>query len=599
MRKYILLFLSILLVVMLIASYIFNQMKQTENLSYEELQSVESTVIYDKDGNEVDKLYKTLPRENVTVDELPEHVKMAFIATEDRRFYQHFGIDIQGILRAAAKNIVTMSKAEGASTITQQLARNLYLSNEKTIKRKVDEMFISIGLEQNFTKDQILELYVNQIYFGSGVYGIGAASKLYFNKEVQDLTISEAALLAGLPKAPSTYSPSGNPEAAQKRRNVVLKLMHDQEVINETEYENARNEAVQQPSVPVKTQSDYQAFIDYAVQEASQLYDVSTEDLYEGGYKIYTRINRNLQDSMNEAVDRYSFREDSNEKMVEVGMAAVDPATGYISALYGGRDYTKNGLNRANSSYQPGSVIKPLSVYGPALETGDYTSTSILKDEPIDISGYKPRNADNRYRGEVTMEEAIARSLNIPAVSLLNEIGVDRGFDFIEDAGITLSEDDKNLALALGGITGGFSPIELSQSYTTFANNGVMNKARAISELHMRDGTVIELEKESEELMKSEHAKEITQMLQSVVEKRYGTGRNARSSIKIAGKTGTTQLSQENREANKDAWFVGYNTDLVLSIHVGFDQPDNNHYLKGGGGDTPAELFSDIMNQMR
>ncbi len=574
-------------------------MKQTENLSYEELQSVESTVIYDKNGNEVDKLYKTLPRENISIEQLPDHVKMAFVATEDRRFYNHSGIDVQGIFRAAAKNIITMSKAQGASTITQQLARNLYLSNEKTIKRKVDEMFISVGLEQNFTKDQILELYVNQIYFGSGVYGIGAASNLYFNKDVEDLTVGEAALLAGLPKAPSTYSPSNDPEAAKTRRNVVLKLMLDQEVIDENQYETARSEPVREPSVPAKTQSDYQAFIDFAVQEATELYDVSTDDLYEGGYKIYTNFDRALQDSMNQSVNNYSFSEDSAEKKVEVGMAAVDPSSGYISALYGGRDYTQNGLNRANAAYQPGSVIKPLSVYGPALESGDYTSNSILEDEPIDISGYKPKNADGRYRGSVTMEEAVARSLNIPAVSLLNDIGVDRGFDFIEDSGITLSDDDKNLALALGGITGGFSPIELSQSYTTFANDGVMNEARAISKLHMRDGTVIELEKESKELMEPEYAKEMTKMLVSVVEESYGTGRRAQSPVKVAGKTGTTQLSQENREANKDAWFVGYNSDLVLSIHLGFDSPDNNHYLEGGGGDDPARLFREIMENMQ
>jgi penicillin-binding protein 2A len=252
MRKFILAFLVVVLIVMLGVTYVLKQFQQTADLSYSKLQSVQSTVVYDKNDRKIDELYKTVPRQNVSSNEIPDYVKMAFVATEDRRFYKHFGIDLQGIGRALFKNIVTMSKAEGASTITQQLARNLYLSSDKTIKRKVDEMFLSLGLERQFTKDQILELYLNQIYFGSGVYGIGAASQLYFNKPVSDLTVGEAALLAGLPKAPSTYSPSNSTEKATARRNVVLKLMHDQNVISDTQYQQALNERVIKPSIPVK-----------------------------------------------------------------------------------------------------------------------------------------------------------------------------------------------------------------------------------------------------------------------------------------------------------------------------------------------------------
>ncbi|MGP0685473.1 transglycosylase domain-containing protein [Priestia aryabhattai] len=594
MRKFILAFLVVVLIVMLGVTYVLKQFQQTADLSYSKLQSVQSTVVYDKNDRKIDELYKTVPRQNVSSNEIPDYVKMAFVATEDRRFYKHFGIDLQGIGRALFKNIVTMSKAEGASTITQQLARNLYLSSDKTIKRKVDEMFLSLGLERQFTKDQILELYLNQIYFGSGVYGIGAASQIYFNKPVSDLTVGEAALLAGLPKAPSTYSPSNSTEKATARRNVVLKLMHDQNVISDTQYQQALNERVVEPSIPVKKPNSNQAFIDYVIKEAAQQYGVSADDLYKGGYAIYTDLDPNLQESINNSVANHTFRDDAINSKVEVGISAVNPKTGGISAMYGGRSYERNGLNRATSGYQLGSAIKPLAVYGPALETGDYTPTSLLSDERQDFGGgYSPKNAEGEYQKHVTMREALTRSLNVPAVWLLKQIGIDTSAKFMEKAGLPLEDDDKSkLGLALGGTTTTFSPLQLAQGYTTFANKGVMTKPYAIRKIEMRDGEVKKPDIQTERVMSEDNADTMTSMLQDVIEKSHGTGINARSSRDAAGKTGTTNDV-------KDAWFVGYTDDAVVSIHAGFDNANSTQttkYLSGGGGQDPATLFSSIMN---
>ncbi|WP_078410894.1 transglycosylase domain-containing protein [Priestia abyssalis] len=575
----------------------FQDIADINKMDVQKLLTAESTVIYDSEGNVLDTLFKTVPRTNVSLDTLPDYAKMAFVVTEDKRFYEHFGVDIRGIFRALVTNIVERRKAEGASTITQQLVRNLYLSREKTIRRKVDEMILAVALERKLTKDEILELYVNQIYFGSGTYGIGAATKLYFDKEAKDLSISEAALLAGLPKAPSKYSPANDADLAQERRNIVLDLMYEQKVISKEEWETAKEEDVHVPDVPVKESSPYQAFIDAVTEEATETYNITEEQLYRGGYKIYTGFEKTLQDAVNDTADGYRFAEDWSDQKVEIGIAAVSPETGLIQALYGGRDYTPKSLNHAVIPYQPGSAIKPLAVYAPALETNVWNRSSTLIDEPKTFSDYAPKNYNNRYHGEVLMEEAVARSLNIPAVSLLSELGVNQGFNFIKKSGIDLKEEDKNLALALGGTASGISPLQFAQAYTTFANGGIMTEARVIERFVKPDGQT-KSQQNSKTLMTAENAQEMTDMLRSVVEEPYGTGRKARSTnVKIAGKTGTTQLSETNLEANKDAWFVGYTEDTVMAVHAGFDRPDDDHYLKSSGGDAPAIMFGNIIDR--
>ncbi|WML48584.1 PBP1A family penicillin-binding protein [Neobacillus sp. PS3-34] len=566
------------------------------NLDDTKLQFESNTIIYDQDNHEIQRLSANQNRELVSLKELPEYLKMAFVVTEDKRFYEHNGVDPKGIFRALYNNIKSGTKKEGASTITQQLARNVYLSSEKTLARKSKEVIIAAELERKYTKDQILEMYLNYIYLGSGAYGMQAAAQEYFGKDAKDLTIAEAALLAGLPKAPSTYSPRHNLELAKERRGVVLSLMRENKIISAQEEKEANGQEIILSQETFKKHSPYQAYIDFAAKEAADGLKISLEQLYHGGYHIYTNLDIHVQKSMNAAVSNYYFQEDERDQSVEVGMTSVDPKTGAVTALYGGRNYIYQDLNHSTTLYQPGSVIKPLAVYAPALETGLWKPDSLIKDEPMSFGDYSPHNAGGSYHGYVTLAEALARSLNIPAVSLLQEIGVNTGFQFVENAGITLDPNDRNLSLALGGLTKGVSTLEMAQAYGAFANNGVMIDAHAVRNITDRDGTsLLTVNPPAKKIMSAETAQEMTEMLQGVISKPYGTGKAANIGRPVAGKTGTTQLNINGIDGNKDAWFTGYTDHLVTSIHIGFDRTDKNHYITSGGGKTPAELFHWLM----
>lgn len=277
-------------------------------------------------------------------------------------------------------------------------------------------------------------------------------------------------------------------------------------------------------------------------------------------------------------------------------MTSIDPKTGLILAMYGGRKYVYEDFNHAIAKYQPGSIIKPLAVYAPALKTNQWEPSSLLKDEPMDFGNYSPKNAGGRFFGEVSMEEAIGRSLNVPAVYLLNEIGIDNGYNFVENAGIDLVPKDRNLSLALGGLTHGASTLEMAQGYSAFANGGKMIEAHAVREVVDSEGIVLPKSTiEIKTLMTEDTASEITDMLEGVITKPYGTGRLANIGKPLAGKTGTTEGNLQGINGNKDAWFVGYTSELVTSIHIGFDKTDRNHYIINGGGKTPAELFRAVM----
>ncbi|QED46813.1 transglycosylase domain-containing protein [Cytobacillus dafuensis] len=555
-----------------------------------------NTVIYDKNGEKIQELHNKEHPEVVFLKDLPEYLKMAFVVTEDKRFFEHKGVDPKGILRALYKNIESGSRTEGASTITQQLARNVYLSNEKTIERKTKEMVIAAEIERKYTKEQILEMYLNHIYFGSGAYGIQAAAQEYFGKDAKDLNIAESALLAGLPKAPSKYSPRSNMDLAKERRATVLSLMRKNNIITEVEEKEANKEEIKLPPKTTQEYSAYQSYIDYALKEATSEYGVTLEDLYRGGYKIYTNLDTSIHQAMNQAVENYRFTEDEPDQQVEVGMTAIDPNSGAILAMYGGRNYVYQDFNHATAKYQPGSTIKPLAVYAPALETNEWEPDSLLKDEPMNFGNYSPENAEHRYYGDVSMEEAVGRSLNVPAVYLLQQIGINKGYDFVENAGIELDPNDRNLSLALGGLTYGASTLDMAQAYSAFANGGKITKAHAIKEIVDSHGKVLPSPAiETKIIMSEETASEMTKMLQGVISKPYGTGRLADIGTPLAGKTGTTEANLEGINGNKDAWFVGYTPNLVLSIHSGFDKTDRNHYLTGGGGKTPAELFKYVM----
>jgi len=563
----------------------------------------ETTVIYDKDGREAAALATVENREYVEFPEIPELVYRAFVAVEDKRFYEHEGVDFWAIGRALVKDIMARRMVEGGSTITQQLAKNMFLSHEKTFFRKASEASIAVALENNLSKDEILELYLNRIYFGKGAHGILAASKLYFGKDdLSELEVWEIAILAGIPKAPNTYNPISNYERAMERMAVVLSLMEEQGLITRDQVIEAKRKAAEyeppeNSSLSAAAQK-YPAFVDYVVSEAERVTGLTEEQLRVGGYNIYTTLDVKAQRIVEEAfADPDNFEESADERIVQGAMVILDHRTGELVAMAGGRDYQNKGFNRAVQPRQPGSSFKPIAVYGPALETGNWFPWSSLKDEKRCYGDYCPTNPNGKYAGTITMRQALKESRNASTVWLLNEIGVDRGIEFAKRLGIELDKEDRNLAIALGGLTRGVTPLEMASAYSVFASGGVSVDPHAIVRIEDRKGKVIYQYKppEAERIIKQETAWYMTEMLQAVLES-GGTGTKARIDRPVAGKTGTTEhgIPGFKSSGNRDVWFVGYTPEWTAAVWMGYDRTDERHVLKKGSS-MAAAMFAKVM----
>lgn len=567
-----------------------------ENVSM--LGNTETSILYDAKGDEFKRLYRQ-NRDEVEPGQIPNLVRNAFIAVEDKRFEDHSGVDFLGIARAVMVDIIHRSAKQGGSTITQQLAKNLYLTQEKTLFRKAKEVSIAVALESRYSKDQILTMYLNTIYFGESAYGIKSASKTYFNKsDLNDLTIAEAALLAGLPKAPSAYNPIDYPERALARRTVVLELMKNEGYITEEEQAQALATTYKAPEMRSSTEA-YWGFIDYVFQEAEVKVNLTPEQLYANGYKIYTTMNVKAQNQLEQTFGNPALFPQTPNSSDPIQAAAVimDHSNGGIVAMLGGRDYRPRSYNRAVQRRQPGSSFKPIIAYAPAIESGKYNPKSMLVDEQKAFGDYKPRNYNGIYKGKVTMTEAIQSSINIPAVWLLNEIGVKTGMNFAESMGISLdSKSDRNLAIALGGLTNGVSPLKMAQAYSAFANLGTWQEAYAIRKIVDREGNILyENEVNKKRVMSEKSAYWMTEMLQTVVQS--GTGQSAKMGRPVAGKTGTTQVNVAGApsNANRDAWFVGYTPEWTAAIWMGFDRTTSKNYMISGSSAT-ARIFSNVMS---
>lgn len=556
----------------------------------------DASIVYDKHGKEAAKFYMLENRESVKLEEVPELVRQAFIATEDKRFETHDGIDYIGVARALVKDIIARKAVEGASTITQQLARNLFLSNEKTFFRKATEMSIATALENKFTKDQILEMYLNRIYFGKGAYGIKAASKTYFGKEnLADLELHEIAILAGIPKAPGYYNPIDHPDRAKNRRDTVLMLMEQQQIITYEEKVEAQAQEVEARSY--QSGMKYPSFMDLVLQEAQEVTGLSEDQLYTNGYRIYTTLDPAAQDALEEAFNQPElFPEDGPEQKVQSSMVILDHKSGGIAALIGGRDYARKGWNRAVVKRQPGSVFKPIASFAPALETGEWHPYSMLSNQKQSFNGYSPQNLSGKYSDRISMIEALRNSINIPTVWLLHEIGVKKGLDFAERLGIEMSTEDRNLAIALGGLTHGTSPLEMARAYGAFAAGGKLSTPHLITSITSKDGKVLyrfEPDKHMQQVMSEKTAWYMTLMLKDVVEQ--GTGKRAAiPHHEVAGKTGTTESGIKGVNKNRDIWFVGYTPNYTAAVWMGFDRTDEEHVLSDYGG-TAASLFAKVM----
>lgn len=550
-----------------------------------------SSQVFDSHGRLITTLHSDQNRLPIDINKVPQNLQNAFIAAEDNRFYEHIGIDPIGIFRAIFANLTNRGIAQGGSTITQQLAKNAFLSQEQTLKRKIQEAMLALEIEHKYSKKEILEMYMNQIYFGQGAYGIQTAAKTYFNKDVNELTLTQCAMLAGLPKSPNYYSPFNNLNEAKKRKNVVLDQMVKYGYVSAAEAEDAKNQDLGlSKSHQSKEADEYASFIDYVSQQVAKKY--GDDALYKEGLKIYTTMDVDKQHAAVRAMRNLpnNYTDENGLTQPQAAIVSIDPKTGHILAMVGGRG--QDSFNRASMAVrQPGSAFKPF-VYLTALQH-DMTPDTTMDDQPVTYGSWSPKNAGGSYSGTMTLSDALAHSVNTIAVQLADRVGTKNIIANAKKMGITtLDAKDDNLAMALGGLTKGVTPLEMASAYGTFANKGVHVKPTAIVKILDRNGNVLEdastLEKEETKtrVMSEREAYEMTTMLEGVID--HGTGTAAAIGRPAAGKTGTT-------DDNKDAWFVGYTPDIVTAVWIGDDT--GSHSLgEIYGGTIPAEIWKDYMS---
>ena len=549
-----------------------------------------SSQIYDINGNEIANVHAAENRRPVKIEQVPKDLQNAFVAVEDNRFYEHSGVDPRGIMRALYANIRGRGVSEGGSTITQQLAKNAYLTQDRTITRKIQEVFLALQLERQYTKQEILEMYLNQIYFGQGAYGVQAAAQTYFGKDVDKLTLNECAMLAGIPKSPNYYSPANNMQAAQARKAVVLDQMAKYGYIANSQAQKTKQEQLTLVK-PVAKEKDNTAayFIDYVTQTLIDKY--GADAVYKEGLKIYTTLDMDMQKAAEAAVKKLpTYRTDGNGvQQPQAAIVAIDPHNGYIKAMVGGRGTDQ--FNRATMAVrQPGSAFKPF-VFAAALEE-HFTPNTVINDAPIDIGGWRPQNDSGSFSGKVTMREVAQHSINVPTVKIAQKIGIDKPIYYAQAMGISTfvldgAQNDKQLATALGGMTKGVTPLEITSAYGTFANKGVHVEPVVIVKVLDRNGKVLEQsEPKQNSVISANSAAELTDMLQTVI--KNGTGRKADIGRPAAGKTGTTSNYH-------DAWFVGYTPDLVAGVWMGNDDNTPMHGVMGG--QLPAEIWKAFMQK--
>ncbi|AIQ14718.1 transglycosylase domain-containing protein [Paenibacillus durus] len=579
--------------------YMFVYGRYTVHRHSDHLILPESSVIVASDGTRIGRI--PLPgsgyRQTAKLKEMPELLIKAFIAVEDKRFYSHNGIDYKGILRAAVNNSARMRLSEGGSSITQQLARSLYLNRDRTIFRKLNEASIAVALERHLSKNEILELYLNEIYMGRGMYGVKSAAERYFGvSDLNRLEIWQIAVLAGIPKGPSVYNPADNAERSLERRKIVLGIMRREGLITEGEM----REAVVSKYEPPGEAEDGPSAVSYmeaSLREASRVTGIPVNKLRTGGYMIETVMNKGAQSALDKAFLRKElFPPDGKGSKAEAAMVIINHHNGEIVAMTGGRNPREGDLNRAVlDARQPGSAFKPIIVYGPALESGKFTPESVLPDRPYAYGSYRPQNINSAYAGQLTMSAALRKSANAPAVWLLRQTGLAYARQFASRLGIELTDEDNNLSIALGGLHKGVSPLKLAQAYSVFASGGYYREAFTVRRITDRHGILLyEHAPAASRVISARTAGEMTAMLRNVVQE--GTGIKAQMNRPVAGKTGTTELDlpATDRKANRDIWFVGYTPEWTAAVWIGFDRTDRDNYMTAGSG-TAAALFARVM----
>jgi len=559
-----------------------------------------ASMVYAADGSAIGPLTGDVYQVPVDIAELPAHVGQAFVASEDIRFYRHHGVDPRGIARALLTNLRERTIAEGGSTITQQVVKNTFLTPRQTLTRKVQEAVLALLLETRYEKDEILGLYLNQLYMGHGTYGVGAAAQLYFNKDARDLTVGEAATLAGIAPAPESFSPLRDPEVAEERRDLVLDRMVTAGYLTPEEAEAEKALPLNVVQGELDLSNPHPWYMDQVRAELKERWGLDAQVVALMGLEIHTGLDPAMQQAAEERLAARIFPAYTPDG-VEAAFAAVDPRTGEVRALVGGREYPAGGgLNRAvHGRIAPGSVLKPVLVYAPAIEYEGLTADSVVVDEPIDINGWQPQNWDFQFRGEATLREAARLSLNIPAIKLLDQVGVERAKAFAERLGIRFSEADRDLTLALGAMDEGVSPLEMAAAYQAFANGGTWREPHTITRVVAAGSELRGRAAETRRAMSPETAHAVTDILRTVVTQ--GTGTGALIGRPMAGKTGSVELPPdpafEGLSGNSAAWFVGYTPDVVACVWVGYDQVDPEHYLPPdvNGSTYPTMLWRQVV----
>jgi len=600
-RWLILIFLTVVLV---LSSY-WTYKAKTSNVADLQSSLQTKTTIMDKDGDNAGQLYANKGT-YISYDKISKNIQNAVTSTEDRTFWTNPGFSIKGYARAALGYLIHHGISGGGSTLTQQLAKNSLLTQKQTLSRKGEELFLSIEINHIYTKKEIITMYLNNAYFGNGVWGVQDASEKYFGKNASELNPAEGAVLAGILKAPNNYNPIDSMSNSLARRNLVLDLMVQNKKLTSSQASYYKSTSIDvNDNYEVSSSYKYPYFFDAVIDEAVNKYGLKEDDILNKGYKIYTTLDQKIQGSMQTSFENsYLFPANAADgTKVQGASVAVDPKTGGILAVVGGRgDHTFRGFNYATQSKrQPGSTIKPLAVYTPAIENG-YSYDSELPDEITSFgkNKYTPTNADGLYQESIPMYKALIHSENVPAVALLDKIGVQKGVNSVENFGIKVHKNDQNLALALGGLETGVSPLQMARAYTAFANDGKLSETHFITKIVDSTGTVIvnNTDTSTKQIISKNTAKEMTSMMLGVYNE--GTGKAAKpDGYQIAGKTGSTEVPQSYGYAGtKDQWMVGYTPDIVVTSWIGFDKTDKDHFLPGVSENGLSALFKDELTNI-
>ena len=560
-----------------------------------------TTIIYDKNGDQAGSLTGQKGT-YVELDAISENLQNAVVATEDRSFYKNSGINYGRFFLA----ILTLGRSGGGSTITQQLAKNAYLSQDQTVERKAKEFFLALEINKKYSKKEILTMYLNNAYFGNGVWGIEDASKKYFGVSASQLSLDQSAVLAGMLKGPEIYNPLYSVENATNRRNTVLQNMVaagyiDQKTADQSAAVDIHGQLVD--AYEGKSEDyRYPSYFDAVINEAVNEYGLTEEDIVKNGYRIYTELDQNYQASMQVIYDNtalFPVAEDGTR--AESGSVALDPKTGGVRALVGRVGSNQNpGFRSYNYATQaarsPGSTIKPLVVYSPAVAEG-WSTNKELDNSTTQYGSYEVNNyAGIQSSPTVPMYQALAESLNLPAVATANDLGLDTVFEYGKKFGLNMDKVDKSLAVALGaGVT--TNPMQMAQAYGTFANGGVMNDAHLITKIENASGQVVKSHSQkSTRVLSGSTTDKMTNMMLGTFSN--GTGVNAAPyGYTMAGKTGTTETSF-NKDLSGDQWVIGYTPDVVISQWLGFPTTDENHYLTDSSAGTASEIFRNVANSV-